>query len=154
MTNPANTLILAIVQPEDAPALLTALARDGCGATYLAARGGFLRHHAVALLVFVANDGTPVVLRAIKATCARRTAFVTPVAEAEFGYVPEPIEVEIGGAVVFGLPAGRPAADAFSSPSCPTASPAASSPPWSSGASAPPPSAAPAASCAGATPPS
>lgn len=110
MTEPSSTLVLAVVQPEDAEALLGALAERGCGATYLTARGGFLNRHAVAVLALTPKPRIPAVIEAIGATCSRRTALVTPVAEAEFGYVPEPIEVEIGGAVVFGLPVASVAA--------------------------------------------
>jgi uncharacterized protein YaaQ len=110
MAEPSSTLVLAVVQPEDAEALLGALAERGCGATYLTARGGFLNRHAVAVLALTPKPRIPAVIEAIGATCSRRTALVMPVAEAEFGYVPEPIEVEIGGAVVFGLPVASVAA--------------------------------------------
>ena len=110
MTTPSSMLILAVIQPEDAPGLLGALAEAGCGATSLTARGGFLNRHAVAVLALAPAKRASAVLAAIRSTCSRRTALVTPVAEAEFGYVPEPIEVEIGGAVIFGLPVASVAA--------------------------------------------
>jgi uncharacterized protein YaaQ len=110
MSSPPTTLVLAVIQPEDAAALLDALAQAGCGATYLAARGGFLNRHAVAVLALTPAARVPVVIDAIRRTCSRRTALITPVAEAEFGYIPEPIEVEIGGAVIFGLPVASVAA--------------------------------------------
>ncbi|MCC6628089.1 MAG: cyclic-di-AMP receptor [Chloroflexi bacterium] len=101
----SSRLTVAIIQPEDANGLLTALAAVGCGATYLTARGGFLNRHAVAVLVLADISRETAVIQAIRSTCSTRTVLVTPVAEAEFGYVPEPIEVEIGGAVMFGLAA-------------------------------------------------
>lgn len=107
MTSAPTTLILAVVQPEDSSALLDALAGTGCTATYLAARGGFLKRHAVAVLSLVPHARIDAVIDAARATCARRRVLVTPVAEAEFGYIPEPIEVEIGGAVIFALPAAE-----------------------------------------------
>lgn len=107
MTSPPTTLILAVVQPEDSPTLLAALNEAGCGATYLAARGGFLKRHAVAVLTLVPAARIDNVIAAVRATCARRRVLVTPVAEAEFGYIPDPIEVEIGGAVIFALPAAE-----------------------------------------------
>jgi uncharacterized protein YaaQ len=103
--SPASTLLIAVVQPEDAPALLRALADAGGGATYLAARGGFLRRQAVAVLALIPTARIPVVLAAVRATCARRTALATPLAEAEPGYPLAPLEVEVGGAVIFGVPA-------------------------------------------------
>jgi uncharacterized protein YaaQ len=106
MSTPAATLLLAIIQPEDATALLSALTETGCGATYLAARGGFLQRHSTAVLIHAPAIRLAAALRAIQATCARRTAQVIPVAEAEFGHTPEPFEVEVGGAVIFGLAAG------------------------------------------------
>jgi uncharacterized protein YaaQ len=105
LKNLPTTLLLAVIQPEDSAALLGALAEAGFGATYVAARGGFLRHHAVAVLTLAPTSRIAAVIEAARATCARRRVLVTPVAEAEFGYIPEPIEVEVGGAVVFALPA-------------------------------------------------
>ena len=105
MSIPAMTCIVAIVQPEDSSALLSALTDCGCGATHISARGGFLNRHAVAVLALVPANQIWLVLNAARATCSRRVALVTPVAEAEFGYVPDPIKVEIGGAVIFGLAA-------------------------------------------------
>jgi uncharacterized protein YaaQ len=100
-----TTLVLLIVQPEDSAALLTRLTDAGLGATSVSARGGFLQRHAVAILVAAPAARVPTVLEAVRATCAKRTAWATLAADAELGITAEPIEVEIGGAIVFGLPA-------------------------------------------------
>lgn len=105
MERPPNTLVLGIIQPEDAPALLDALTGAGCGATTLAARGGFLRRGAVAVFTLVPTDRVPAVLAAARATCRRRTALLVPMFEPDAGMVVAPLDVEIGGAVLFGLPA-------------------------------------------------
>ena len=104
MERTPNTLVLGIIQPEDAPALLDALTGAGCGATTLAARGGFLRRNAVAVFTLIPTNRVPVVLAAAQATCRRRTALMVPMLEPEAVTVATPLDVEIGGAVLFGLP--------------------------------------------------
>lgn len=103
MADSSTTLILAVIQPEDASALLTVLSRAAVGATYISARGGFLRRQSVALIILVKSARIPIVVEAVRQTCSQRTAMIAPVAEVELGFVPEPIEVEIGGAILFGM---------------------------------------------------
>lgn len=98
-------LLLAIVQREDAAALVDEITRRGHRATRIAAVGGFLRAGNDVVLVGVAPGLVSDILAAVQATCRTRTAYVTsPAGDPSISIVEGligPIEVEVGGALVF-----------------------------------------------------
>lgn len=102
-------LVVAIVQKDDAPDLLDALIRQGIRATRIDTAGGFLKAGNVTILSGVADDEIPVVQAAISNTCRTRWQLFNPLLLDEGGgfYLPEPFEVEIGGATVFVLDVER-----------------------------------------------
>jgi len=89
-------MIAALVQNEDADELLGALTEEGFRATRVNAFGGFLSNAMV--LIGVEEKDVERALGIIKAHCHTRTVRVNPL---EAPYLSEPMEVEIGGAVVF-----------------------------------------------------
>jgi len=97
-------MVLAIVQDEDAGPLVDELVREGFSVTRLATAGGFLRRGNSTVFTGVARDKVPTVLAVIRRKCRVRTKLLVPTA-ADFmaGYPGEPIEVDVGGAVVFML---------------------------------------------------
>ncbi len=103
-------LVIAVVQGKDAENLMAALRTAGYRATQINSAGGFLREQNVTVFVGVEDAQVPDVLRIIKANCYTRTQYVNPllpiVESGEF-YVPNPIEVQVGGANVFVLPVER-----------------------------------------------
>ncbi|MCM8748456.1 cyclic-di-AMP receptor [Thermomicrobiaceae bacterium CFH 74404] len=103
-------LVIAVVQGKDAENLMAALRSAGYRATQINSAGGFLREQNVTVLIGVDDTQVPDVLRIIKANCYTRTQYVNPllpiVESGEF-YVPNPIEVEVGGANVFVVPVER-----------------------------------------------
>ncbi len=103
-------LIMSIVQREDADDLLKALTDSGRKATLVSTTGGFLREGNATICVGVGEDEVHTVLGLIKENCHTRTRYVSPLAPltepSEF-YVPEPVEVEVGGATVFILDVER-----------------------------------------------
>ena len=101
---PSRTMLLMIVQAEDASNAVDALTRAGFSVTRLNAAGGFLRAENAVLVCVVANESTPDVLRELQQHCRRRTQYVFPLLGGDpgVGSYP-PVEVEVGGAVVFGL---------------------------------------------------
>lgn len=102
------TLLLAIVQREDASALIEEVNRRGHGATRINASGGFLNAGNVVVLVAVASSAVPDVVAAIRETCRVRTAYVfQPMGDLIADGSSFPLEVEVGGAVVFALPIER-----------------------------------------------
>jgi len=99
----AMKLVLAIVQAEDAPILSDAIVARGYRATRINTVGGFLRKGNVTILMGVEERELPAVLSIIRQTCRTRMAYLTatyPVEMAE-PFLSEPIEVQVGGAVVF-----------------------------------------------------
>ena len=104
-----NRLILAIVQDEDAAVLSDAIVSRGYRATRINTVGGFLRKGNASMLIGVHERQVPEVLMIIRQTCRTRMAYLTasyPVEMAE-PFLSEPIEVQVGGAVVFILEVER-----------------------------------------------
>src|SRR5262245_26587369 len=104
----AYVFVLAIVQDEDAPGLVEALVQARFAVTRLATAGRFLRASNATAFTAIPRAELGTVLAVIQQTCHRRTKFIVPFADDYVGgYVGEPIEVEIGGAVVFVCPIER-----------------------------------------------
>jgi uncharacterized protein YaaQ len=101
-------LLLAIVQSEDAPDLAKKLMEQGLRLTQINSTGGLFGSGSVALLLGIEDAQYDTVLSAIVATCKTRTKHISAVATPEptfFFFTP--MEVEVGGAVVFGVPVER-----------------------------------------------
>ncbi len=97
-------LIFAVVQGKDADNLRSALLDGGYRTTQINSAGGFLRESNATFLVGVDNDRVPDVLRIVKQTCYTRTQYVNPllpIMEPGEFYMPNPVEVQVGGAAVF-----------------------------------------------------
>lgn len=99
-------LIFAVVQGKDAEDLTTALRASGYRFTQVNSAGGFLRENNVTFMVGVDDAHVPDVMRVVKQNCYSRTQYVNPllpvIEPGEF-YVPNPVEVQVGGATVFVL---------------------------------------------------
>lgn len=99
-------LLVTIMQDADAPALVKALTAQGFQFTKLASSGGFLREGNTTLLVGVQNEQVSTVMQTINGKCRTRTRLITPgvpLAEAPDPFLSQPVEVKVGGAVVFVL---------------------------------------------------
>ncbi|MBU0494581.1 MAG: cyclic-di-AMP receptor [Chloroflexi bacterium] len=99
-------LVVAIMQEEDADPLLDDLMNAGYRATIISTTGGFLREGNATVLVGVERDKVPDVMQIIQNNCAARKQYVTPlppIMEPGEFYVPQPVEVQVGGATVFVL---------------------------------------------------
>ncbi|HHV61294.1 MAG TPA: hypothetical protein GXX51_01425 [Firmicutes bacterium] len=97
-------LVIAIVQDQDVAGLLDRLVKKGYKATKLASTGGFLRVGNTTLLVGVNDDQVQDVVGVIKDVCKSRTQLITPmpaVGRSITSYVPQPVEVKVGGATIF-----------------------------------------------------
>lgn len=91
-------MIAAMVQDEDADELLGALVEEGFRATQISISGGFLRRGNAMVLIGVDEGGVERALGIIRDHCRTRTVQVNPL---EAPCLAKPMEVEIGGAVVF-----------------------------------------------------
>ncbi len=99
-------LIIAIVQDEDAARLISTLMNDGFSVTKLATTGGFLRAGNTTLLLGVDETKFKGAMAIIEKVCKSRKQIATspsPVAGSTGVYVPYPIEVMVGGAIIFVL---------------------------------------------------
>ncbi|MBE5773917.1 MAG: hypothetical protein E7337_08280 [Clostridiales bacterium] len=99
-------LIIAIVQDEDASRLVSNLMSEGYGVTKLATTGGFLRSGNTTLLIGVDDDKLQSAMGIVEKICKSRKQIATapsPISGTTGVYVPYPIEVMVGGAIIFVL---------------------------------------------------
>lgn len=97
-------LVIAMVQDQDVNRLLGVLTEHGYYATKLASTGGFLRLGNTTLLIGIDEDKVREVVDLIKETCHSRKQLMTPLASvgrSMNNYIPEPVEVSVGGATIF-----------------------------------------------------
>ncbi len=103
-------LVVIIASDSDAERLLKRLVEQGYPATKIGSTGGFLRRGNATILSGVEADEVDAVLAAVRAECRARTEHVPVHALPFFGEgatIAEPIEVRVGGAIVFVLPVER-----------------------------------------------
>jgi uncharacterized protein YaaQ len=105
-------LLVVVVQSEDAPKLSQQLVEGGFRVTRIPATGGFLTVGSEVLLVGVEEDEVPAVAAVIEATCHTRVRLINAapwpgMAGAYVMGTVTPVEVTVGGAVVFALPVER-----------------------------------------------
>ena len=103
-------LLVAVVHNEDARVLIDALLKHEFRATWLHSSGGFLKQSNATILVGVDDEKVDQIVSLIRENCKARTQTVSPIPPimepGEF-FMPYPIEVEVGGAVIFVLPIDR-----------------------------------------------
>jgi uncharacterized protein YaaQ len=103
-------LIICVVNQDDTDDLIDALTADGHQATVISTTGGFLREGNATLLLGVSDEVVQTVIKIIQANCHTRVAYANPLLPTtELGslHAPMPIEVQVGGAVVFVLDVER-----------------------------------------------
>jgi uncharacterized protein YaaQ len=91
-------LIAAIVQDRDADRLLNALMETGFRATKIHTTGGFLRGSSNLILIGVEPEKVDQAIDVIRGHCRSRTQLVHP---NDAPYLAAPLEVRIGGAIIF-----------------------------------------------------
>ena len=103
-------LVIVVVHNEDARVLIDALLAHEYRATWLHSSGGFLKQSNATILVGVDDAKVEGVVALVRENCRARTQTVSPIPPimepGEF-FMPYPLEVEVGGAVVFVLPIDR-----------------------------------------------
>ena len=100
-------LVVAVVQDQDSNRLSSALTKNNYRATKLASTGGFLRSGNTTFLIGTDDSLIPKLLDIIRENCRSREQMVAPVSPMggnADSYIPYPVEVEVGGAIVFVLP--------------------------------------------------
>ncbi len=102
-------LMIAMIQAQDAESATQALTQAGMRVTRVGSVGGFLRAANVTLLLGLKRDEAPRAIQLLTEHCHERTTFVNAITESASwhdGYI-APIEVTVGGAIVFALPVER-----------------------------------------------
>lgn len=109
MANGAQKLIVVITSNDEADTLIRKLVERGYPATKVSSTGGFLRRGSATILSGVDAGDIESVLAIIRKECQARTEFV-PAQALPFpeSILPaEPVQVRVGGAIVFVLPVER-----------------------------------------------
>jgi uncharacterized protein YaaQ len=103
-------LVIAIVQDEDVHELLHALVSGGHRVTRVGSTGGFLRAGNSTIFIGTEDERLEEVLHAIEGNCRQRRVALhrpPPIGPVDAFSMVSPVEVEIGGAVVFVLDVDR-----------------------------------------------
>lgn len=103
-------LIIGIVHSDDADQLLQALRERGFRSTKISTTGGFLREGNATILIGTEEEKVDEVLSVVRRNCHTRTEYVNPlppVMEPGELYMPNPVEVQVGGATIFVLDVAR-----------------------------------------------
>lgn len=103
-------LLVSIVNNDDARRLTDVLMQEGYRATKISTTGGFLRQGNATILIGIEDKEVDGVLEIIRNNCRTRTQYINPlppVMESGELYMPSPVEVQVGGAVVFVLSVDR-----------------------------------------------
>ncbi len=99
-------LLLTIVQDADGIKLQKALIENGFRATKLATTGGFLRAGNTTFLIGVDDAQVARVKEIVAKTCQERTQMMAAgpsISSLEDAYMSQPLEVTVGGAIIFVL---------------------------------------------------
>jgi uncharacterized protein YaaQ len=105
-----NKLCVIIVSDSDANRLMDRLVKAGLPATKIGSTGGFLRRGNATVISGVPSTSVDEVVEIVREECHARKEFV-PVQTLPFlgdgGFSAEPVEVRVGGAVMFVLDVER-----------------------------------------------
>lgn len=100
-------LIMAVIQDKDANRLTEALSKEDFKTTKLASTGGFLKEGNTTLMIGCEDDYVDEALQIIKDNCSKREQMVAPISPMggnADSYIPNPVQVQVGGATIFVLP--------------------------------------------------
>lgn len=109
MSNGDQKLIVVITSDAEADALIKKLVERGYPATKVSSTGGFLRRGNATIFSGVEANDLDNVVAIIRHECKARTEFI-PAQSLPFPesiYPAEPVQVRVGGAIVFVLPVER-----------------------------------------------
>jgi Uncharacterized protein conserved in bacteria len=109
LANGEQKLIVVITSDDEAEALIKRLIERGYPATKVSSTGGFLRRGNATIFSGVEASDIENVLAIIRNECKARTEFIPAQALPfpESIYPAEPVQVRVGGAIVFVLPVER-----------------------------------------------
>jgi uncharacterized protein YaaQ len=102
-TTKVDTLLIVIIQSQDADLAIHMLSKIGQKVTKLPSVGGFLRRRNTMLLIALEKSTRPAVLEVLKDTCQQRVEFIAVPLESTPLPLPAPTPINVGGAIVFSL---------------------------------------------------
>ena len=95
-------LIIAIINYDDAGAVVQSLSKQGFSSTRLSTTGGFLLAGNVTLLIGVEEERVQPAIDLIREQSHSRKQMVPAITEMSYGFMPVmPVEVTVGGATLF-----------------------------------------------------
>lgn len=97
-------LVITVVHDRDKNNISEGLLKSNFKFTKLASTGGFLREGNVTFLIGVEEARLDELIEVIKSSCKTRdqyASFVPPDAGAVGVFMPSPVKVEVGGAIIF-----------------------------------------------------
>lgn len=95
-------LVIAIINHDDANAVIRNLSKNGFSSTKLATTGGFLMSGNATVLVGVDQEQVQAVIDIVHEHSHSRQQMISTTAEMGYGYYPNPsVQVTIGGATIF-----------------------------------------------------
>ncbi|MBM7543136.1 cyclic-di-AMP receptor [Amphibacillus cookii] len=100
-------LILAVVEDKDSNRLIDALGGKDYKTTKLSTTGGFLKEGNTTLMIGCQDESVDEALAIIKDNSSQREQMVAPISPMggnADSYIPQPINIEVGGATVFVVP--------------------------------------------------
>lgn len=103
-------LVVTIVHDRDKNRITEKLLRNGFKFTKVASTGGFLREGNVTLFIGVEDEELDRLMELIDESCKTREQFVNvlpPDASPVGAFMPNPVKVQVGGAVVFVVDVAR-----------------------------------------------
>lgn len=99
-----DTLLLVIIQAQDADLAIHMLAKIKQKVTKLPSVGGFLRRRNSMLLIALPHENREKVLEILIETCKQRVEFIALPLESTPLPLPAPTPINVGGAICFSLP--------------------------------------------------
>lgn len=97
-------MLIAILNADDASAVIQNLMKEGYSVTRLSTTGGFLRAGNVTILIGVNDDRVQSVIDIIGKYSKSRKQVIPTTSEAGINFYPSmPVEVTVGGATIFVL---------------------------------------------------
>ena len=97
-------MLIAILNADDASAVIQNLMKEGYSVTRLSTTGGFLRAGNVTILIGVKDDRVQAVIDIIGKYSKSRKQVIPTTSEAGINFYPSmPVEVTVGGSTIFVL---------------------------------------------------
>ena len=101
--NKIDTMLIAIVQAQDAESAQFALQKIGVSSERLSSVGGFLGRRNATLLIGLSKSRQVQIIDTLQENCRQRVEYIAVPLESAPLPLPTPTPINIGGATIFGL---------------------------------------------------